>query len=463
MQFNSIPFLVFLPLVFAVYWALGRRAQNLFLIAASYLFYGWWDWRFLGLIFLSSLVDFVAGRAIETRRSPRAWLGVSLAVNLGALGVFKYLDFGIESFARLLAGLGFEPHLETLSLILPVGISFYTFQTLSYTIDVYRGRIRATGDPVAFFAFVAFFPQLVAGPIERAGNLLPQFLRERRFDPTQALDGALQMLYGLWLKTVVADGLAPIADAGFSDPATGSAALVATYAFAFQIYGDFAGYSHIGIGCARMFGFSLMQNFACPYFSRNPREFWQRWHISLSTWFRDYVYIPLGGSRRGRMRNRINVLVTFGLSGLWHGAGLNFIAWGIYHGLLLLGDRVRSAGGRRERTGSRGATPAGAIATLVTFHLVCLGWIFFRSPDLAHAWTMIRALGGGWSAASVADGTLLWIPLLLAVEGLRRGRSHPLDLARSPAPVRWAACGLLVLAIVLFGRVDVVPFIYFQF
>ncbi len=324
MLFNSVEFFLFLPVVFCLYWSLAPRAQNVLLLAASYLFYGSWDWRFLGLIILSSFTDYIAGEKIANGSRPKAWLLLSLVVNLGALVVFKYLDFGIESLSELLMLFGVTPHLPTLRIVLPVGISFYTFQTLSYTIDIYFGKGKATNDPIAFFTFVAFFPQLVAGPIERATSLLPQFLTTRRFDASLAADGARQILYGMFLKVVIADNLAPIVDAAYGDPSntSGLTLLLATYAFAFQIYGDFAGYSHIAIGCSRLFGVSLRRNFAYPYFSSNAREFWQRWHMSLSTWFRDYCYIPLGGNRCSVLRSKFNVFVTFLLSGLWHGAGL---------------------------------------------------------------------------------------------------------------------------------------------
>ncbi|MFQ5528484.1 MAG: MBOAT family O-acyltransferase [Thermoanaerobaculia bacterium] len=464
MLFNSVAFLVFLPVVFGVYWALPRRGQNLFVLAASYFFYGWWDWRFLGLIFLSSLVDYLAGRAIARRRRPRGWLALSLGVNLGALGVFKYLDFGIESMSWMLRAVGFEPHPTTLSVLLPVGISFYTFQTLSYTIDIYRGKTEPTRDLIAFFAFVAFFPQLVAGPIERARNLLPQFERDRSFDDVAASDAALQILYGFWLKMVVADNIAMAADWCFAKPSpTGWIVLLGAWAFAFQIYGDFAGYSHIAIGCARLFGFSLMRNFAYPYFARSPVEFWRRWHISLSTWFRDYVYIPLGGNRRGRGRRYFNLLVTFGLSGLWHGAGLNFVVWGLYHGVLAALPWRREAFDVDRPLGKSGRSARALLGAVVTFHLVALGWILFRSETLAHAWTMIRALGQNWSGEPVWNYWMWPALATVALEWWQRKRPHGLSLSEAPAVVRWAVAFAVAILIVWFGRIETVPFIYFQF
>ncbi len=468
MLFNSYPFLLFLPIVFAAYWAFGRRTQNVVLLAASYVFYGFWDWRFLGLIVLSSLVDFVAGQAIQSGRRRRMWLGASLLVNLGALAVFKYLDFGIESLAALLRTLGFDAHPATLGIVVPVGISFYTFQTLSYTLDVYRGRVRATQDPLAFFAFVAFFPQLVAGPIERAKNLLPQFLRDRVFDPELATDGCRQMLYGLLLKVVVADNLALVADAAYQAPdqADGWTLLFATWAFAFQIYADFAGYSHIAIGCARLFGFSLMRNFATPYFSRSPAEFWRRWHISLSTWFRDYVYIPLGGNRVAPLRASFNVLVTFVSSGLWHGAGLTFVVWGGFHGLLVaLQARLAPDADERPLEGRTLTSPRELGRLILTFQLVCVGWVFFRAKSLADAWLVLRTISSGIFTALPhgASPALLVIPPLLVLEWWQRDAPHGFARLGGTRPARWGLYATALLALALFGQVQTVPFVYFQF
>ena len=417
MVFDSIPFLIFMPVVFVLYWSLRRGPQNGVLLLASYIFYGWWDWRFLCLIAASSAVDYVAGLAISRGSNPRAWLAASVGVNIGSLVVFKYLDFGIASMARILTTVGFEPHLETLGLILPVGISFYTFQTLSYTIDVYRREIKATQDVVAFFAFVGFFPQLVAGPIERARSLLPQFQRERKFNTPVSGDACLQILYGFLLKVVVADNLAVVVQQGFDYNATpsGGTVLLSTYAFAFQIYGDFAGYSHIAIGCAQLFGFSLTRNFAYPYFSRSPAEFWTRWHISLSTWFRDYVYIPLGGNRGGPKRRWLNVLVTFITSGLWHGAGFQFAAWGMYHGLLVAGQRRRDRSGRLDQPlGGSDSKLRSLFSVIATFHLICVGWVFFRSAGLFHDGELLRTLLVGWTEIPRLNNQLSWIPVVVS-------------------------------------------------
>lgn len=342
MLFNSFEFALFLPVVFLLYWFVfnrSLRAQNLFVVGASYLFYGWWDWRFLMLIAFTSLCSYASGLLIERFRGKPLGSVVSVGnilLNLAILGVFKYYDFFVASFAELFGIADCDSLL--LRIILPVGISFYTFQALSYSIDVYREKLAPTRDIVAFFAFISFFPQLVAGPIERATNLLPQFLRPRTFDTAQAVDGLRQALWGFFKKIVVADNCAILANGIFDnyENLSGGALVIGAVAFSFQIYGDFSGYSDIAIGISRLFGFSLMRNFNYPYFSRDIAEFWRRWHISLTTWFRDYIYIPLGGSRGPKWMVFRNTLVIFLVSGFWHGANWTFIAWGGYHALLFL-------------------------------------------------------------------------------------------------------------------------------
>ncbi len=484
MVFNAYPFLVFLPIVYLVYWALPRRGQNAFLAISSFVFYGWWDWRFLPLLWFSTAIDFAAGIGIEnaaTDRGRKGWLALSLTTQLGLLAVFKYLDFGIRSAAALLAALGFHADLHVLRIVLPVGISFYTFQTLSYTISVYRREVKATRDVVDFCAFVSFFPQLVAGPIERAGHMLRQYAGRRRFDSAQAADGCRQMLYGLFLKTVVGDNCARVVDAAYGDVAhaSGWSLLLATYLFAFQIYGDFAGYSHIAIGCARLFGFDLMRNFAYPYFSRSPAEFWRRWHISLSTWFRDYVYVPLGGGRAGPWRRRWNVFVTFVVSGLWHGAGFNFIAWGALHGAAVAAQ-PRTEATKIDEPCGRGVLPKmrDVAAVVATFHLACLGWVFFRAADAAVAVSIVAKIGGDLvrfsgaavraAAASPHDGAPIgWIAAVVALtvtaEWLARNRPHALAVGGWPRAARWGACFAVAFAVAAIGRREQVPFIYFQF
>ena len=402
MLFNSIEFGFFLPIVYLAYWSLkGQlKAQNLLLLVASYIFYAWWDWRFLSLIILSSGVDYSLGLALgknDKVSNRKLLLGISLGLNLGVLGVFKYFNFFIENFAQAftLFGIGFEA--DRLNLILPVGISFYTFQTLSYTIDVYRNKLSPSKDVVAFFTFVAFFPQLVAGPIERASNLLPQFFVKRKRNYENTIEGLKRILWGLFQKVVIADNCAEYVNIIFGDYVNQSSGMLMFGAilFSFQIYGDFSGYSEIAIGTARLFGFRLMDNFSFPYFSRDIAEFWRRWHISLSTWFRDYLYIPLGGSRGG-LKNKIrNTFIIFLVSGFWHGANWTFIVWGglnaIFFIPLLLLKRNRH---NIEIVASYRIFPSlvDAARILQTYFLTCFAWIFFRSESVTDAISYISAI-----------------------------------------------------------------------
>lgn len=480
MLFNSLEFTVFLPLVFGLYWAIGadrRRTQNFVLLVASYVFYGWWDWRFLSLIAVSTLVDYWVGIALAHsagRRRRVLWLSLSLVVNLGFLGVFKYYNFFIESLAGSLAFFGAAANMRTLSLVLPVGISFYTFQTLSYSIDIYRHQMEPTRDPVAFAAYVAFFPQLVAGPIERARNLLPQFETPRRFDTDAASDGMRQILWGLFKKVAVADLCAPIVNEVFSAyheyswPVLLSGAVL----FSFQIYGDFSGYSDIAIGTARLFGFSLMRNFAYPYFSRDIAEFWRRWHISLSTWFRDYVYIPLGGSH-GALSIRIrNVLVVFLVSGLWHGANWTFVVWGAINGFMLLAMMVRGQNRSHIQIIAKDRTiPAvGEVARVLgLFLLVSLTWVFFRAPSIGAALGYLSRLftladGSVPFALSSKPELVVPIAILVAVEFAQRRLEHGLAMPRGPRILRWGFYYTLIAIMFVTGSVDTgIEFIYFQF
>src|SRR3981081_4655314 len=402
MLFNSADYALFLPLVLLVYVLLrrvGLRAQNAWLLIASYVFYGWWDWRFLGLLFGTTLNDYLVGLGVgrTARRSRRrALILLSIGVNLGVLGFFKYYNFFVASLIDAFAGIGVQLQAPTLKVILPVGISFYTFQALTYTIAVYRREMRATRDPIAFFAYVAFFPQLVAGPIERARHLLPQFFIPRVMEPEAFASGLRQMLWGFFCKLVVADNCATVVNSIFNhkEALPGSLVLLGSVLFAFQIYADFSGYSHIALGTARLFGFELMQNFATPYFSQSAPEFWRRWHISLSTWFRDYVYIPLGGNRTSRPRQALNLLMTFTLSGLWHGANWTFIVWGVLNGLYVI-PRV-FIGEPLARPASSPTlfvrVPTVALRMLATFALTVVAWIFFRSPTISGAWAALREI-----------------------------------------------------------------------
>jgi len=474
MLFNSIAFAVFLPLVFAGYWLLNQRPlrlQNAFLLVASYVFYGWWDWRFLFLLAFSSSVDYLVSLAIGDTLNParrKALLWVSLVCDLGILGFFKYFNFFIESFAALLEAVGLQANLPTLRIILPVGISFYTFQSLSYTIDVYRREIQPVRDPIAFFAFVSFFPQLVAGPIERAGHLLPQFLARRSFDTNRARDGLRQALWGLFKKVVIADNLAVDVDHVFGsagEPSGPALAIGAIY-FATQIYCDFSGYSDVAIGVARLFGFDLARNFALPYFSRDMAEFWRRWHISLSTWFRDYVYIPLGGSRvASKWRRLLNVMVTFTVSGLWHGADWKFVVWGLLNGALYALSPKSST--RREGIVAQGCWIPSLRETWQitrTFFFVLLGWVFFRASSLLAAFHYLAGtLRGSWVELPENARHLPLVLLLFAVEWIQRDRPHALAIATLPTWGRWIVYYVVCTAILMVGNLNNVPFIYFQF
>ncbi|WP_420602945.1 MBOAT family O-acyltransferase [Flagellimonas sp.] len=400
MIFNSLEFAIFLPLVFILYWYVFNRNlkhQNLLILASSYLFYGWWDWRFLSLIIFSTVADYLIGRALvkeEKLNTRKALLWTSILVNLGFLGFFKYYNFFLDNFVSAFTFFGSELNANSLNIILPVGISFYTFQTLSYSIDVYKRKLEPEQDFVAFAAFVSFFPQLVAGPIERATNLLPQFPVKRQFNYNKAVDGLRQILWGLFKKVVIADNCAEFANMIFngSENYSGSMLVLGALFFTFQIYGDFSGYSDIAIGTARLFGFNLKRNFAYPYFSRDIAEFWRRWHISLSTWFRDYLYIPLGGSRGGTSMKIRNTFIIFIVSGFWHGANWTFIVWGalnaIYFLPLLLTNNNRN---NLEVVAKGKLLPSlkEVWAMSTTFLLTVLAWIFFRAENLGHALTYI--------------------------------------------------------------------------
>ena len=393
MLFNSFTFLLFLPFTFCLYWLCNRslRTQNFVVVVASYVFYGWWDWRFLVLIAFTTGWSYFVGLLELRREKGSKWLlALSLIINLGILGVFKYYNFFIDQVFALGEMFGINLHLRSLDILLPVGISFYTFQALSYTIDIYRRQIVPTRDPIAFFAFISFFPQLVAGPIERSTNLLPQFLKRRHFDYSLAVEGCRQMLWGFFKKVVVADSCAFAANSMLNHECASSVTLWAgMLCFTFQIYGDFSGYSDIAIGCAKLFGIRLMRNFAYPYFSRDIAEFWRRWHISLTTWFRDYLYIPLGGSRVTLLKKVRNTFAVFVVSGFWHGANWTFIAWGCFHALcftpllLLKKNRKYVDGTTAEST----LIPTGAefVQMCCTFFLAVIGWTFFRATSINEA------------------------------------------------------------------------------
>ena len=391
MLFNSIEFLFFLPIVFVLYWFVFNkqlRAQNILLLLASYLFYGWWDWRFLFLLLISTCLDYFVALAIQNSQDVskrKLFLGISLIGNLGMLGFFKYYNFFVQSWIDAWSSIGVTMEATTLNIILPVGISFYTFQTLSYTIDVYRNEMKPTKNFIDFAAFVTFFPQLVAGPIERASHLLPQFYKSRVFDYQNAVLGCKLIVWGMFKKVVVADNCAFFVTKIFDNPEAYSSGelFVGMVFFAFQIYGDFSGYSDIAIGLSKLFGFDLMVNFKFPYFSRDIAVFWRRWHISLSTWFRDYIYIPLGGSK-GTMGLQIrNVMIIFLVSGFWHGANWTYVVWGVFHAVLFLPLLLFNVNRSHLITKSYGWIDFAKISA--TFFIVCVGWVFFRADSIASA------------------------------------------------------------------------------
>ena len=477
MLFNSLDFAIFLPLVFILYWLINRKLklQNFLIVVASYIFYGWWDWRFLSLIVFSSLVDYIVGMLLENKekKSTRMLLLLtSIIVNLGFLGFFKYFNFFSQSFVDAFTFLGYKFKTQTLNIILPVGISFYTFQTLSYSIDVFRRKLEPTKDIIAFFAFVSFFPQLVAGPIERATNLLPQFYTSRKFDYTKAVDGLRQILWGLFKKIVIADNAAAFANDIFNNYGdyNGSTLLLGAFFFGFQIYGDFSGYSDIAIGTARLFGFDLMRNFNYPYFSRDIAEFWRRWHISLSTWFRDYVYIPLGGSKVKKWVAVRNIFIIFIVSGFWHGANWTFIIWGFLNALYFLPLMLFNQNRRNLDHVAEGRllpTFREFLQINVTFLLTTLAWIFFRAASVTHAFAYLDGIFSmSFFAMPQVRPKFLFVLLFvfLAVEWLQREKQHALDFTtiRFPKIARWAVYYAVVFIIFYFGG-EKQEFIYFQF
>ena len=473
MFFNSLDFAIFLPIVFIVYWFITNRnlkLQNFIIVLASYVFYGWWDWRFLSLIIFSTIIDYSIGIRLskeEKQLKRKILLWTSIGVNLGLLGFFKYFNFFIESFNAAFASAGIHTDMSSLNIILPVGISFYTFQTMSYTIDIYRNKIEHTKNILAFMAFVSFFPQLVAGPIERASHLLPQFLKNRKFDYKQASSGIKLIVWGFFKKVVIADNAAQLVNEIFKNYPNESylSLIVGAILFAFQIYCDFSGYSDIAIGLGRILGFDLTYNFKFPYFSSNIREFWNRWHISLSSWFRDYIYIPLGGNKVSQYRVLFNTFCVFVLSGFWHGANWTFVFWGFLHALffmpiILLRDRFP------KENFSMNIKRISFI--FANFGLVCLAWVFFRAENIQDAFLYLRqifTLTGGQNTFMKTNTYLLMtiitgvgILVLLALE-LR-------TLMRRKDEIQFSSIGLItiVLLILFFGAFkNQADFIYFQF
>ncbi len=475
MIFNSVIFLIFLPIVFSIYWLLSKKSlkiQNTYLLIISYFFYGCWDWRFLFLIAASSLIDFWVAKKIKAsqkKNTKKVFVGISLVMNIGLLGFFKYFNFFADSLVDLFNLVGFHADYTTLHIILPVGISFYTFQTLSYTIDVYRDKIEPSNSIVQFFAYVSFFPQLVAGPIERATNLLPQFQKKRTFEYDKAADGMRQMLWGFFKKVVVADNCAVFVDQAFADPSMSSSGelFVGMIFFAFQLYGDFSGYSDIAIGSARLFGFDLKQNFAFPYFARDIAEFYRRWHMSLTNWFKDYVYFPLGGSRVGLNKKIRNVFIIYLISGFWHGANWTFIFWGflnaLYYVPLMLSKRNRR---NLEIVAANSFLPSfrQGYAIFETFIVTCFIRVFFRADSIEDAFLYIKRIfsfqGNTWG--NLDKISIAVIIILLVVEWINRKEQHGLAIGNRPVYIRWGSYMTLFLIILFFGKSST-SFIYFQF
>ena len=480
MLFNSFEFLVFLPIVFMLYWFVfrGRRWQNLLVVTASYVFYGWWDWRFLLLIALTSVCVYGSGLLLEhyegRRRRQQIVCAVNIVFNLGILGVFKYYNFFVENLDALFGMMGYHLDWVTMIVILPVGISFYTFQALSYTIDVYQKRLPATHDIIEFLAYISFFPQLVAGPIERATNLLPQFQRMRQFDYAKAVDGMRQMLWGFLKKLVIADNCATVVNEYWNhyQDLPGVSLFLMGVLFTFQIYCDFSGYSDIAIGCARLFGFNLMRNFNFPYFSRSIPEFWRRWHISLTTWFRDYIYFPLGGSRCDKWKIIRNVYIVWGISGLWHGANWTFICWGLFHATLLAIYNIFGINTKYKQVVAYGKYLPNIRETLqiaLTFFLTVIGWIIFRAESMTQAVDFLTAMVSNrfFDASDLHGVTYIYFGIaLLAVEWLQRDKQHALQFSDAKPfnhrLVRWGIYYIILLLIAKYAGSSQ-TFIYFQF
>ncbi|MDI9257692.1 MBOAT family O-acyltransferase [Flavobacterium sedimenticola] len=481
MLFNSVSFAIFLPIVFFAYWFVAQKSyrhQNVLLLLASYFFYACWDWRFLFLLMFSTVLDYFTGLKMsdsQTIARKKFWFWLSIGVNLGFLGVFKYYNFFAQSFADGLANLGFEIHPWTLNVILPVGISFYTFHGLSYVIDIYYDRIKPERNFVDYSVFVSFFPLLVAGPIERATHLLPQIKRERVFDLDRAKDGLRQILWGLFKKIVIADNCARYANMIFNDTAdyatlSGSTLLMGAVFFTFQIYGDFSGYSDIALGTARLFGIDLLKNFAFPYFSRDIAEFWRRWHISLSTWFRDYLYIPLGGSKGGTWIRVRNTFIIFLVSGFWHGANWTFIVWGLLNALYIMPSIVFKTNRNHLDVVAQGhyfPTVKELFSVILTFLLTVLAWIFFRADNIGKAFSYISHLFSSslFSKPTVFPLDIIYLVIgFVVVEWLGRERHYALEglPMKCPKVMRWSLYYVLIIAIFYFGGEEQ-EFIYFQF
>ena len=500
MLFNSVEFLFFLPAVLAIYYGLNVRMQNVWLLVASWFFYGWWDYRFLALLGISTVVDYFCGRgihAVSEPRKKRLLLMCSLVTNLSILGFFKYFNFFVDSAVNALGLFGFEPSVMVLQILLPMGISFYTFQTMAYTIDIYRGKQVPTHSFINFALYVSYFPQLVAGPIERASRLIPQLEKKRVVKADDISEGVVLMLLGFFKKVAIADVIAPVVDQVFGDPAahTSGTLILGVYLFAIQIYCDFSGYTDIARGVSRLLGVNLMINFMHPYFASSITDFWRRWHISLSSWLKDYLYIPLGGNRHGQFNTYRNLMLTMFLGGLWHGAGWNFAIWGVLHGLYLGVHKYfrsflesehswlrRLSGQRKEADSPVPVYESGVSSTLLgsrigmvlggilTFHLVCFAWIFFRADTFE---TTSLYIGGIAAMGGLLDITLdpwallrMVVPVLvlLYVELVQYTKKDHTVFKGMPVWRQVVIYSVILLSIFVFGAFDEeVPFIYFQF
>ncbi|SNR25102.1 MBOAT family protein [Flavobacterium sp. ov086] len=482
MLFNSVNFAFFLLLIFILYWFVVKKSfkfQNILLLIASYFFYACWDWRFLFLLVFSTLLDYYTGIKMSEAKSQsnkKFWFWLSIAVNLGFLGIFKYYNFFASSFANVISSFGFSISPLFLKVILPVGISFYTFHGLSYVIDIYKDRIKPERNFVDYSVFVSFFPLLVAGPIERATHLLPQIKKERNFDYSKAVDGLKQILWGLFKKVVIADQCAEYANMIFNNSTeySGSTLLVGAIFFTFQIYGDFSGYSDIAIGTARLFGIDLLRNFAFPYFSRDIAEFWRRWHISLSTWFRDYLYIPLGGSKGGNWMKIRNIFIIFLVSGFWHGANWTFIVWGFLNALFILPSIIFNTNRTNLDIVAQGKyfpTIKELVSMFLTFSLTVFAWIFFRAENLSHAWNIITKIFSKslfvypmYENDDFVKPLMLLMIIFVLVEWFGREQQYAIAKLGNALPkiIRWGLYYVIIIAIFYFAGTEQ-KFIYFQF
>ena len=479
MLFNSFSFAIFLPVVFFLYWFVTKKnlkLQNYLLLVSSYYFYACWDWRFLFLLIFSTLLDYYTGIKMEnssTKKEKTFWFWLSISINIGFLGVFKYFNFFADSFADMLSVFGMQVNPWSLNVILPVGISFYTFHGLSYVIDIYKSRIKAERNFIEYSVFVSFFPLLVAGPIERATHLLPQIKVKRVFDYSKAVDGLRQILWGLFKKVVIADQCSDYANMIFNNSGeySGSTLVLGAIFFAFQIYGDFSGYSDIAIGTAKLFGIDLLRNFAFPYFSRDIAEFWRRWHISLSTWFRDYLYIPLGGSKGGTYMKVRNTFIIFLVSGFWHGANWTFIVWGLLNALFIIPSIVYNTNRNNLDVVAQGKMMPNfreLISMIITFGLACFAWIFFRAENLHHALSYVSVI---FSSSIFTLPEIFPIKIIalifffLIIEWIGREGHYGLHFAKNIKmnAVRISFYILIAMSILLFGNFTENQFIYFQF